>query len=97
MPLLPTVERETAADPRYSVIWLHGLGADGNDFAPIVPELVAHRLAGAAFRVSARAGAAGDRERRCADARLVRHPSASTWSAGRTKPACARRSPPWKR
>ncbi|MDE2085837.1 MAG: alpha/beta hydrolase fold domain-containing protein [Xanthomonadaceae bacterium] len=39
--LLPAVEHETAADPRYSVIWLHGLGADGHDFAPIVPELVA--------------------------------------------------------
>jgi phospholipase/carboxylesterase len=25
--------------PRHSVIWLHGLGADGNDFASIVPEL----------------------------------------------------------
>ena len=37
---LPTVEHETAASPRYSIIWLHGLGADGNDFAPIVPELV---------------------------------------------------------
>ena len=38
--LLPAVEHETAASPRYSVIWLHGLGADGHDFAPIVPELV---------------------------------------------------------
>ncbi len=37
---LPTVEHETAANPRHAVIWLHGLGADGNDFAPIVPELV---------------------------------------------------------
>ncbi|CAM5300735.1 alpha/beta hydrolase [Rhodanobacter lindaniclasticus] len=37
---LPTVEHETAADPTHSVIWLHGLGADGHDFAPIVPELV---------------------------------------------------------
>ncbi len=37
---LATVEHETAANPKYSVIWLHGLGADGNDFAPIVPELV---------------------------------------------------------
>jgi len=37
---LPCIERETAADPSHSVIWLHGLGADGNDFAPIVPELV---------------------------------------------------------
>ena len=26
-------------DPRYSVIWLHGLGADGHDFEPIVAEL----------------------------------------------------------
>lgn len=24
---------------KYSIIWLHGLGADGSDFAPIVPEL----------------------------------------------------------
>lgn len=37
---LPSIERETAANPRFSIIWLHGLGADGNDFAPIVPELV---------------------------------------------------------
>lgn len=34
------VEHETGADPRWSIIWLHGLGADGHDFAPIVPELV---------------------------------------------------------
>ncbi len=40
MALLETIERETGADPRWSVIWLHGLGADGNDFVPIVPELV---------------------------------------------------------
>jgi phospholipase/carboxylesterase len=39
--MLPTVERETAANPTHSVIWLHGLGADGNDFAPIVPALAA--------------------------------------------------------
>lgn len=38
--LLESVERETGPDPRWSVVWLHGLGADGNDFAPIVPELV---------------------------------------------------------
>ena len=33
------VEIETGADPVGSVIWLHGLGADGHDFEPIVPEL----------------------------------------------------------
>ena len=38
--LLDTVEHETGAQPRWSVLWLHGLGADGHDFAPIVPELV---------------------------------------------------------
>ena len=37
--LLDTVEMETAPAPRASVVWLHGLGADGHDFAPIVPEL----------------------------------------------------------
>ncbi len=37
---LPAIELETAVNPRHSIIWLHGLGADGNDFAPIVPELV---------------------------------------------------------
>ena len=26
-------------EPQWSVVWLHGLGADGHDFAPIVPEL----------------------------------------------------------
>jgi phospholipase/carboxylesterase len=37
--LLPAIELETAPNPAASVIWLHGLGADGNDFVPIVPEL----------------------------------------------------------
>jgi len=30
---------ETGPEPEHTVIWLHGLGADGNDFAPIVPQL----------------------------------------------------------
>jgi phospholipase/carboxylesterase len=34
------VEIETGANPTAAVIWLHGLGADGHDFEPIVPELV---------------------------------------------------------
>ena len=37
--LLPVIEIDTAAQPTYAVIWLHGLGADGTDFAPVVPEL----------------------------------------------------------
>lgn len=39
MDLLPSIEIETAAQPTHAVIWLHGLGANGDDFAPIVPEL----------------------------------------------------------
>jgi phospholipase/carboxylesterase len=34
-----TVEVATGSEPSASVIWLHGLGADGHDFEPIVPEL----------------------------------------------------------
>jgi phospholipase/carboxylesterase len=37
--LLETIEIETGKSPAASVIWLHGLGADGNDFVPIVNEL----------------------------------------------------------
>lgn len=37
--MLPCIELETAPNPTCSVIWLHGLGADGNDFVPIIPEL----------------------------------------------------------
>lgn len=36
---LECIEIQTGPNPARSVIWLHGLGADGNDFAPIVPEL----------------------------------------------------------
>ena len=37
--LLETIELETGPRPDAVVIWLHGLGADGRDFQPIVPEL----------------------------------------------------------
>lgn len=37
--LLPRVELESAPKPTAAVIWLHGLGADGHDFAGLVPEL----------------------------------------------------------
>src|SRR5207245_631077 len=43
--LLDAIEIETGKNPTASVIWLHGLGADGNDFAPIVPELRLPRTA----------------------------------------------------
>jgi phospholipase/carboxylesterase len=37
--LLETIEIETGKNPAAGVIWMHGLGADGNDFVPIVNEL----------------------------------------------------------
>ncbi len=37
--MLTAVEIETGPAPSLAVIWLHGLGADGHDFEPIVPEL----------------------------------------------------------
>ena len=46
--LLPSIEIETAPAPDAAVIWLHGLGADGNDFVPIVKEMALP--AGAAIR-----------------------------------------------
>jgi phospholipase/carboxylesterase len=36
---LDTLEIETAPSPDAAVVWMHGLGADGHDFEPIVPEL----------------------------------------------------------
>ena len=38
--MLETVEQSTRPRVAWSVLWLHGLGADGHDFAPIVPELL---------------------------------------------------------
>ena len=37
--ILEAIEIETGKNPGASVIWMHGLGADGNDFVPIVNEL----------------------------------------------------------
>ena len=37
---LETVTVETGPNPTFSIIWMHGLGADGHDFEPLVPELV---------------------------------------------------------
>jgi len=36
---LEYIQIDTAPGPRFTVIWLHGLGADGHDFESIVPEL----------------------------------------------------------
>ncbi|MDX8385135.1 MAG: dienelactone hydrolase family protein [Gallionella sp.] len=36
---LPPVTLQTGKQPQHSIIWLHGLGADGHDFVPVVDEL----------------------------------------------------------
>jgi phospholipase/carboxylesterase len=38
-PLLSYLELETTDSPEFAVIWMHGLGADGSDFVPVIPEL----------------------------------------------------------
>jgi len=40
LPALETVELDTGPDPSFALIWLHGLGADGHDFEPVVPHLL---------------------------------------------------------
>ena len=37
--LLETIQLDSAPNPTVSIIWMHGLGADGNDFVPLVKEL----------------------------------------------------------
>ncbi|MBD8657266.1 alpha/beta hydrolase [Oxalobacteraceae sp. CFBP 13730] len=47
--LLDNIEIETAPNPAIAVVWLHGLGADGNDFVPLVRELDLTGLPGIRF------------------------------------------------
>ena len=47
--LLENIEIETAPNPGAAVIWMHGLGADGNDFVPLVKELDLAGLPGIRF------------------------------------------------
>ena len=47
--LLPTVEVEPSVPATAAVIWLHGLGADGHDFEPIVPNLKVEPSLGVRF------------------------------------------------
>ena len=47
--LLPCVERDPEDAVTSAVIWLHGLGADGHDFPPVIPQLGLPRGHGARF------------------------------------------------
>jgi phospholipase/carboxylesterase len=46
---LETVIVETGPKPTFTIIWMHGLGADGHDFEPLVPELLDKSLPGLRF------------------------------------------------
>ena len=47
--ILETIEIETKSDPQIAVIWLHGLGADGNDFVPVVNAMDFSQVPGIRF------------------------------------------------
>jgi phospholipase/carboxylesterase len=47
--LLLPIEIETSANPEFTVIWMHGLGADGSDFVPVVPEFGLDKHPGVRF------------------------------------------------
>ena len=49
MTLLEHIQIETGPNPTAAIIWMHGLGADGNDFVPIVRELDLAGLPGIRF------------------------------------------------
>ncbi len=46
---METIEIETKPDPQIAVIWLHGLGADGNDFVPVLNVMDFTRVPGIRF------------------------------------------------
>ena len=91
---LETIEAESGDNPGATIIILHGLGADGNDFVPIAQELDLAAVGPGALRLPARAGDAGDHQRRLPHARLVRHPRHRARCAARTRRACARSQAP---
>jgi phospholipase/carboxylesterase len=37
--VLPHILLETSRPPQFSIIWLHGLGADGEDFVPVAEQM----------------------------------------------------------
>ena len=61
---LQTIEVHPGAEPRATIIVLHGLGADGTDFLSFADEMKLGRRRPGALGLPARAGAAGDHQRR---------------------------------
>jgi phospholipase/carboxylesterase len=47
--MLSSIIKETSQNPNTAIIWMHGLGADGNDFVDIIPELGLPRSAAIRF------------------------------------------------
>ena len=70
---LDCIEVQTAEPCDYTVIWLHGLGASGHDFEPVVPALEPAVASRRQVRVPARSRAPHHGQRGRRHARLVRH------------------------
>ena len=89
----PPIEIETGPNPTATVIVMHGLGADGNDFVPIANELDLSAVGPVRFvfpnapvmPVTINGG--------YRDAGLVRHRRRRPGASARTRPACAARRP----
>jgi predicted esterase len=80
--LLEHVTIDTSDNPEISVIWLHGLGADGNDFVPIVRELDLAGLPGIRF-IFPHARNRKSKPSSSAKRRAGSRPRASSWPASR--------------
>ena len=76
MSLLPAIEMEVpqGIPVTASVIWLHGLGADGNDFAALVPQLELNSDTGIRFVFPHAPSIPVTINKWLCDASLVRHP-----------------------
>ena len=89
----PVIHEPLDRAPTAAVVWLHGLGADGHDFAPIVPELGAVRE-WTRFVFPHAPRAPGLHQLRDDDAGLVRTSATRAAPSSPIRTTCARRSAP---
>ena len=57
--MLETIELDTGANPNAAILWLHGLGADGHDFEPVVPQRISGFIGSSGLCVTAPKAAVG--------------------------------------
>ena len=71
MQKLQTIQIETNKEPDSAIIWLHGLGASGDDFAPIIPKLNLPENLAVRFIFPPRTGSSNNNKPRLSNAGLV--------------------------